>query len=181
MRLIILLAILFCISCNQKNSEEQKSTDIKTESKNEENDDQDIENAKTWLVQNIEKYFTDFNTLNGDYSSITTKEYAEFKSDATGVGMDGGMDESAFKTKWAKRNTEKAGLGEGFMIGGNDFGKIKVTKAEFKNKTESGDYMFETLIEDTEFKSKFYRDIVVKKTGNSFLIDDVIESKNEFK
>ena len=181
MRLLLLSAIIFCISCNQKNNAEQKSTDTKTETTSEQNNNQDIENAKTWLMQNIERYFANFDTLRGDYAGITTKEYAEFKSDATGVGMDGGMDEAEFKKKWAKRNIEKVGISEAFMVGGNDFGKIKVTKCEFKNKTESGDYLFETLIEDTEYKSKFYRDIIVKKTGDSFLIDDVYEIKNEFK
>jgi hypothetical protein len=180
MRFTYLIVILLFAACNQKDKEQQKTSDTITESNSDENGQQDIEKAKTWLVQNIESHFKNFDGVNSDYASITTKEYNAFKTDATSVGMDGALSEAEFKKKWSKRNTEKAGIGEGFLIGGQDFGTIKVTKCEFKNKINDGDYLFETIIEDTSFKSKFYRDIVVKKTNNSFLIDDVVEVKSEY-
>jgi hypothetical protein len=94
--------------------------------------------------------------------------------------MDGGMTEAAFKKKWGRRYSPYAGIGEGFLVAGSDFGKIKVTSCEFSNDTEMGGWLFKTIIEDTEFKSKFIRDIVVMPEGRSFLIDDVKEKGNVF-
>lgn len=132
--------------------------------------------AKKWLTENIEQFFLNFDKLEGNYSKICTKQYFEYKTDATNVEMgDDGMTKSKFGKKWPNRNPALAGMGAGFMISGQDFGKIKVTKCELLNKTLTGGWLFATLIEDIQFKAKYTRDIVVVQNKGSFLIDDVLE------
>ena len=132
--------------------------------------------AKKWLTENIEQFFLNFDKLEGNYSKICTKQYFEYKTDATNVEMgDDGMTKSKFGKKWPNRNPALAGFGAGFMISGQDFGKIKVTKCDLLNKTLTGGWLFATLIEDIQFKAKYTRDIVVVQNKGSFLIDDVLE------
>ena len=99
---------------------------------------------------------------------------------ATNVDLDGGMTESEFKNKWGRRYSEYAGVGEGFMIAGADFGKIEVTKCEFRNRTEMKNFLYDVLIVDKTFNSKFTRQVVLVKNGATFLIDNVLEISNEF-
>lgn len=137
--------------------------------------------AKTWLVTTIETYFAEFEKINGDYSNICTPEYKKFKEDATNVDMDGGMSEQEFEKTWGKETLKYAGLREGFLIGGNDFGTIKVNKSEFMERTEKNGFLFEIVLEDTEYQSLFKREVLVIPSGNSFLIDNVFEIENIFK
>ena len=179
-KIVICISLLsLFVSCSNNEQKEHTSVDA-TENSEDARKEDDVASAKKWLVETIEGFFTNFETLKGDYSTICTKEYAEFKKDATNVDMDGGMSEDAFKTKWGRRYSEYAGIQEGFLIGGTDNGKIKVSKCELKNKTEMGGYLFEVVLEDEDYKSTFYREIVVVPSQNSFLIDDVREIKNVF-
>lgn len=137
--------------------------------------------GKEWLKKNIESFFNnDANFMKG-FSHLCTEEYAEFKNDATNIDLDGGMTEAEFKSKWGRRYSEYAGIGEGFMIAGSDFGKIEITKCDFKNVTEMKNLMYEVIIIDKTFNSKFIRNVVLTKNGDSFLIDNVEEVSNEFK
>ena len=178
----ILLICMCYLSCKSK---EVKAADIETNDTlvtgvtNLSTDSSNL--AKTWLIEAIETYFAEFDKINGDYSSLCTPEYKEFKEDATNVDMDGGMDEKGFGEKWGEESIELAGLGEGFLIGGNDFGKIRVKKADFVERTEQGGFLFNVIIEDTQFESIFKREILVVPSGNSFLIDNVFELENVFK
>ena len=179
-KIVICISLLsLFVSCNNNEQKEHTSVDA-TKNAEEVKKGDNVASAQKWLVETIEGFFTNFETLKGDYSTICTKEYAEFKKDATNVDMDGGMSEDAFKTKWGRRYSEYAGIQEGFLIGGTDNGKIKVSKCELKNKTEMGGYLFEVVLEDEDYKSTFYREIVVVPSQNSFLIDDVREIKNVF-
>lgn len=179
-KIIIYISLLSLIISCSNNEQKENNDGAATENGIEERKEDDVASAKKWLVKNIEDYFANFETLKGDYSKICTKEYAEFKQDATNVDMDGGMSEEAFKTKWGRRYSEYAGIQEGFLIGGTDNGKIKVSKCELKNKTEMQGYLFEVILEDVDYKSTFYREIVVVPSQNSFLIDNVREIKNVF-
>ena len=132
--------------------------------------------AKKWLTDNIEQFFSNFDKLEGDYSKICTKEYFNYKTDATNVEMgDDGMTKAKFEKKWPNRTTGLAGIGAGFMVSAQDFGKIKVTKCEFLNRTLTGGYFFGAVIEDIQFKLKYKREIVVVQNKGAFLIDDVLE------
>ncbi len=182
-RILVLLFVVFGCNSNTNQSDHES---IKSDTTSQNTTEPEVmiqdstELGKKWLISSIEGYFKDFDKLNGDFSKICTKDYAEYKSDATGVAYDGGLTEAEFKTKWKNRNLKFAGIGEGFLIGGNDFGTIKVVKCDFKNKNPNGSLVFEAVIEDQDFKSKFYRDIVIIPSNNGFLIDDVLEIENEF-
>lgn len=139
-----------------------------------------IEAGKEWLKQNIESFFNNDNNFMKGFSYLCTEQYAEFKKDATNIDLDGGMTETEFKSKWGRRYSEHAGIGEGFMIAGTDFGKIEVSKCDFKNVTEMKNLMYDVLIIDKTFNSKFTREVVLVKNGHSFLIDNVNEISNEF-
>jgi hypothetical protein len=139
-----------------------------------------IQAGKKWIKENIESYFNnDPNFLKG-FSFLCSKQYFEFKQDATNIDLDGGMTEQAFKTKWGRRYSKYAGIGNGFMISQTDFGKIELIKIEFRNQTEMEGLLYNVLIIDKTFKSKFERQVLLIKDGNSFLIDDVLEISDSF-
>jgi uncharacterized protein with gpF-like domain len=131
--------------------------------------------AKKWLTTNIEE---NFRTPDGLIDSICTKNYAEYKSDAIGVEYDGGLTQKAFEKKWKNKfDVKHAGVGTGFLISGQDWTKIKVTKCELSPLKLKEGYLFETTIEDVgaTTKTTYKRNIQVVSSGNSFLIADVLE------
>lgn len=136
--------------------------------------------GKEWLKNNIESFFNNNDNYLKGFFYLCTKQYAEFKDDATNIDFDGGMTEAEFKSKWGRRYSVYAGIGEGFMIAGTDYGKIEVVKCEFKNTTETKNILYDVLIIDRTFNSKFTRQVVLVKNGDSFLIDNVLEISNEF-
>ena len=136
--------------------------------------------GENWLKTNIESFFNNDQNFKKGFSHLCTSQYAEFKVDATNIDINGGMTEAEFKSKWGRRYSPYAGIGEGFMIAGNDFGQIEVTKCDFKHVTEMKNLLYEVLIIDKTFHSKFTRKVVIEKKRNSFLIDDVLEISNEF-
>ncbi|MEA5459346.1 hypothetical protein VB796_09870 [Arcicella sp. LKC2W] len=176
---ILLFSILIFTACQKNKVAEQQTDSLKVESvakvdtvaKSVIVDSSEM--AKKWLIYRIEDSFK--NNM-GEYDKICTKKYAEYKSDATGVGMDGGMDEKAFKKKWSKEyDTKYSGMGIGFMINAQDWNTIKVTEVQLKNKLENGCYFFKIVVEDIEAKAKYNRDVKVIRSGKAFLIDDVLE------
>ena len=139
-----------------------------------------IQAGKEWLKINIESFFNNDNNFLKGFSYLCTEQYAEFKQDATNIDLDGGMTKAEFKSKWGRRYHEYSGIGEGFMIAGTDFGKIEVTKCDFKYVTEMKNLLYDVLIVDKTFNSKFTRKVILVKSRNSFLIDNVYEMSNEF-
>jgi hypothetical protein len=138
------------------------------------------EDAKSWLIKSIEKEFSDplFEDENQDKKvSIYTKSYEEYKTDAISIDYDGGMTEEAFKKKWAgKYDTKYAGVGTGFLISGQDWVKISISNCTLKSDLSTDSTMvFDVLLEDKGAKAKYKRDIKVIKSGNSYLVDDVLE------
>lgn len=177
---ILLFNIILLVSCQENKVSEQQADVIKVESLPKIDtitkslpsvDSSEI--VKKWLISTIEDSFKNDMV---EYDKFCTKKYAEYKSDATGVGMDGGMDENAFIKKWKKEyDTKYAGMSVGFMISGQDWVTIKVTDCTLKNKTAHGDYIFHTIVEDMGPKVKYNREVKVIRSGNKFLIDDVLE------
>jgi hypothetical protein len=136
------------LSCKHADNQQQNNiSEIEIGKQKELGKDENVELAKQWIIKNVEEFFMNFDSLKGNYSKICTEQYTEFKSDATNVDIDGGMSEGEFKTKWGRRYSEYAGIQEGFLVPGTDFGKIKVTKCEFKNKTEMGVTLGATIAE----------------------------------
>jgi hypothetical protein len=175
---LLLSIVLIAISCQKKQSDQkeiiEKSTteNVQTKSKLTSNE---VENAKKWLIETIDVYFKKDNL---EMTGITTKTYEDYKVDAINVDLDtdGALTQEAFDDKWkSKFDTKYAGIGVGFLISAEDFGKIKVTKCDLLLSQSSDGYIFKTVITDTEFKTNYKRDIKIIKSGNSFLIDDVRE------
>jgi len=176
---ILLFSFIIFTACQKNKVAEQRADSLKVENIVQADtvatsvkvDSSEI--AKKWLVDKIEDTFK--NDL-GEYDKFCTKKYAEYKSDATGVGMDGGLTEKAFKKKWSKDyDTKYSGIGIGFMINAQDWNTIKVTDVQLKNKLENGGYLFKIVVDDIEAKARNNRDVKVIRSGKSFLIDDVLE------
>lgn len=136
--------------------------------------------AQRWLKVAVEHYFSNFQKLNGSYKHLVTPSYAEMKHDASNLELDGGMSEEAFIQKYGNKDLHYKGLREGFMIAGNEFGKIQVRSSILKDQTSKG-YLLSAVIDDLTFGSSFVREVLVIKNGNSFLIDNVYEMDNIFK
>ncbi len=181
-KIIILLfaQVFFCCQSKQKEvvtTEKIVNQDsISTDKKVLETDLPESEKAKLWLVKSIENYFiSDLTLMDSVMNSVCTKTYTSYKSDATGVDMDGGLTVKEFEKKWkGKFNTKLGGAGVGFLISGQDWTKIKVSKCTLSSKKIDEGYLFETVITDVGV-ADYKRDIKVVKSGDNFLIADVLE------
>lgn len=179
MKLIILSSLFLIISCKEEN----KNTTIKAnqapkESIVEKSESNESEDAKKWLTENIEKFFkTDLSTMDSAMQNITTKDYYEYKTDATNVEMDtdGSLTEKEFDKKWKdKFDTKKAGIDVGFLISGQDWNEIKVSKCNFISQ-DGNSYLFDIILEDKEYKAEYPIQVKVVKEKEGFLITDVLQ------
>ncbi|MBC7885237.1 MAG: hypothetical protein H7X99_07165 [Saprospiraceae bacterium] len=178
---IHLISVIFLFSCQNKpqpTSGNQVVTTIvdSPAAHSEMYDDEssiDTEDAVTWLTEVIETHFNE-----GVYpmEDICTPKYYEYKMDAIQVGYDGGMNEEVFNKKWSSDfDIEHAGRGTGFLISGQDWGTLKVTKCTPISDGKKGFLMLNVTIEDKELKSTYHRDIKIVPVGKAYLIDDVVE------
>jgi hypothetical protein len=135
-------------------------------------ENQDQENAKDWLIKAIE---INFNKDTFDTADITTKTYAEYKSDAINIEYENGLTQEAFKKKWKNKFDLKYVGYNGFLVPTQDYGKIKVSSCKLLSVTKDKAYIFETIIRDVDYKHNYKRDIKVIHSGKSFLIADVKE------
>jgi hypothetical protein len=176
----LFLIILVIFSCTNDSS---KETDTLAQTKIDSTvTDQKLypDQAKEWLMKSIENEFSD--PLFEDKEridhpkNIYTNTYEEYKTDAIGVEYDSGMTQAAFKEKWSKiYNTKLAGIGNGFLISAQNWGKIKITDCALLEPQNEVFLMFHVIIEDLEFKTKYRRDIKVVKQKGKYKIDDVLE------
>jgi len=135
--------------------------------------DIDTEDAVRWLTEVIESHLND-----GGYpmEDICTPKYYEYKMDAVQVGYDGGLNDEQFRKKWSSDyDIKHAGLGTGFMISGQDWGTIKVTKCVPVSDGKKGFLMLNVTIDDKDMKAAYHRDIKIVPVGKAYLIDDVVE------
>lgn len=141
------------------------------------------EEAKKWLEKSIEDYFkSELSSLDKNMQKITTKDYYDYKTDAMNVDMDvdGSLTEQEFKDKWkGKFDTKKAGVGVGFLIAGQDWDKIQVTKCELISEN-GNNYLFDVVLNDKALKAVYPVKVKVSKENNSFLIADVLQDTPEF-
>lgn len=166
----ILVAITL-VACNESISDSKSETNLSEKSISKKNEQTAA--AKKWLIKAIEDFF--LNNMS-DQKMITTTRYNEYKSDAIGVDMDGGMTAKEFQLKWGKiYDTNYAGMGVGFLISGQDYGKIKVTKCDAKASNVENEFIFDVQIDVPEMKAVYHREIKLVESNNSFLIDDVKE------
>jgi hypothetical protein len=168
--ILIISSVFLLFSCGGNTENSSSAVENKQESTSEKYAELDKGKAEDWLVKALEKFFEEEQSY-----SIFTREYVDYKADATAVGYDDGLTEEEFNTKWSSKfNTKYAGLGNGFLISAQDWSKIIVTNCEFKKQKDSVLY-FDVILTDKDFKEDYKREIhVIEKNGN-FLISDVLE------
>lgn len=177
--LILIGVFLFLTSCSEKTGTENESESDSTEvaidaSATLATPLSTAQDPKVWLTEVIEGYFS---SNSYPEEKITTPSYYEYKMDAINVDMDGGLTKDQFIAKWKNNyNPEKAGIGTGFFISGQDFGTVKVNKCELAEATEENGWLLNVELTDTDFNATYNRQFVLIRNGNSFLIDDVIEN-----
>lgn len=180
MKNIIIISLLLIISCSETKKEEIKINNLPKESVVENNTKESTE-AKAWLVKSIESYFNaDISNQENIMQNITTKDYYDFKTDATNVDLvvDGSLTLKEFQKKWKNKfNTENVALNTGFLISAQDWTKIEVKKCDLNASLEN-DYSFYVELQDIESKEVFKRIIKVTKIKNKFFIGNVLEKVN---
>lgn len=187
MKRMMIASLFLIIGCKEERKEAavtQTDPEVKEnvvpETKPQENES---EEAKKWLEKNIEDYFkSDLGNLDKNMQKMTTKDYYDYKTDAMNVDMDvdGSLTEQEFKDKWkGKFDTKKAGVGVGFLIAGQDWDKVQVTKCELISENENN-YLFDVILNDKALKAVYPVKVRLSKENNSFLIADVLQDTPEF-
>lgn len=187
----MIIASLFLITaCKEEKKEiqpqalqEQESISPKTETGISENKPDESGEAKKWLEKSIENYFkADLGNLDKEMQKITTKDYYDYKTDAMNVDMDvdGSLTLKEFQNKWKNKfDVRKAGVNIGFLISGQDWEEIKVSKCEQVLKSvplsesEPAVFIFDVILSDEKLKSQYPVEIEVIKQNDSFLIANV--------
>jgi len=179
MKLVIILIGFATLSCKMNNPNTEHlisgSDSITMSNQNSdlsENDDLS-EDAKEWLEMVIPSVFNDGGFAMKD---ICTEEYYQYKTDATGVGYDGGMKETAFHGKWRNSfDTKYAGMGVGFLISGQDYGKIELPTINYIKRDTKDNYIFDLVIRDVDGKVNYPITIKIVPRGKAYLIADVLQ------
>lgn len=182
MKRTIIASFFFIIACKEEKKEIK--TDAKPQQTEEKvvlnNEFNEAEDAKKWLEKSIVDYFkADIGSEEKNREKITTQDYFEYKTDATNVDMDvdGSLTEKEFQDKWkSKFNTNKAGVGVGFLISAQDWDKIEVESCDLKSSSKD-EYIFNVVLTDNSFKAKYPSVIKVVKQNGSFLIADVLQDE----
>lgn len=175
MRNVIFASLFLIIACKETKKENGKSSETENISKI---NSAETEAAKRWLEKSIENYFSaDISDQEKIMQNITTKGYYEFKTDATNVDMDvdGSLSLQDFQKKWkTKFDVQKAGVGVGFLITGQDWDKITITKCDAILESENT-YLFDVILTDKKNNANYPIQISVFKHQNSYLIGDVLQ------
>lgn len=175
---IITLTAMSHADAQKKNTDRKAPTQQKGAKEN-----KDIEKGKIWITRVVASTLNKANGLaentneeaEGKHKEIYTDQYMAYKNDAMEAGMKGKMSLKEFKKKWAKDfNCEYAGTSTGYLVADTDYGFIEITRCVFIKKIGAA-YLFETIIRDTEAKIDYKRDLKIIPSGNSFLIEDVLE------
>jgi len=178
MKRYILISLLFGLISCQNNSREKSSDQIDTLA-NQDFDKNPIgkETGCKWIKDNVENYFNKGGGSIEKIQSLTIPEYYEFKMDAinTGLDLDSSITEFELAQKWkSKFDIKTAGLGNGFLISGQDWKNIQVSSCELLNENAS-EINLKVLISDCDFQTDYHRDIKLVLLGNQIKIADVKE------
>lgn len=142
--------------------------------------DAEADQARQWLVTSIEDFFSKPEKFEQDIDqenpkSIFTRQYREYKLDAIQLEYQGEEEEKAFLKKWeGPYNTRYVGSGS-FLFSGQDFGEVKVTRCELKERTKDQAFVFAVTTRDITYKADGKGDIKVIRTADGYRIDDVRE------
>ncbi len=182
---MIIASLFSIIACKEEKKENitqsrpQVKEEVFQEAKSQANES---EEAKKWLQKNIEDYFkADLVAQEKVMQKITTKEYFDYKTDATNVDLDvdGSLTEKEFEDKWKKKfDIKKAGTGVGFLISGQDWDKIKVSECKLL-ESKKNDFLFDVVLADEKMKAKYPIKVKVIKNKDSFVIADVWQEESK--
>lgn len=182
MKRTIIASLFLIIGCKEEKKEIKTVTEPQqTEEKAlQDNQSNEAEDAKKWLERSIVDYFkADIGIGEKNLQKITTKDYFDYKTDATNVDLDvdGSLTEKEFQNKWkSKFDTSKAGIGIGFLIPAQDWINIEVESCDLKSSTKDG-YIFNVVLRDDGYKAHYPSVIKVIKENGSFLIADVLQDE----
>lgn len=181
MKRTIIASLFLIIACKEEKKEVQSVAEPQKIEENvaaSEPKSNDSGEAKKWLEKSIVDYFkADLGNLDKAMQKMTTKDYYDYKTDATNVDLDvdGSLTEKEFEDKWKKKfDISKAGIGIGFLISAQDWNHIEVGSCELKSSSDN-EYIFNVVLTDNDFKSKYPSVIKVIKQNGSFLIADVLQ------
>ncbi len=182
---MIIASLFSIIACKEEKRENitqsrpQVKEEVVQEAKSQANES---EEAKKWLQKNIEDYFkADLVAQEKVMQKITTKEYFDYKTDATNVDLDvdGSLTEKEFEDKWKKKfDIKKAGTGVGFLISGQDWDEIKVSECKLL-ESKKNDFLFDVVLADEKMKAKYPIKVKVIKNKDSFVIADVWQEESK--
>ncbi len=182
---MIIASLFSIIACKEEKKENitqsrpQVKEEVVQEAKSQANES---EEAKKWLQKNIEDYFkADLVAQEKVMQKITTKEYFDYKTDATNVDLDvdGSLTEKEFEDKWKKKfDIKKAGTGVGFLISGQDWDEIKVSECKLL-ESKKNDFLFDVVLADEKMKAKYPIKVKVIKNKDSFVIADVWQEESK--
>ncbi len=182
---MIIASLFSIIACKEEKKENitqsrpQVKEEVVQEAKSQANGS---EEAKKWLQKNIEDYFkADLVAQEKVMQKITTKEYFDYKTDATNVDLDvdGSLTEKEFEDKWKKKfDIKKAGTGVGFLISGQDWDEIKVSECKLL-ESKKNDFLFDVVLADEKMKAKYPIKVKVIKNKDSFVIADVWQEESK--
>ncbi|ASE60364.1 hypothetical protein [Chryseobacterium indologenes] len=185
MKRMIIASLFSIIACKEEKKENitqsrpQVKEEVVQEAKSQANGS---EEAKKWLQKNIEDYFkADLVAQEKVMQKITTKEYFDYKTDATNVDLDvdGSLTEKEFEDKWKKKfDIKKAGTGVGFLISGQDWDEIKVSECKLL-ESKKNDFLFDVVLADEKMKAKYPIKVKVIKNKDSFVIADVWQEESK--
>ncbi|QWT87641.1 hypothetical protein KBP46_07300 [Chryseobacterium sp. PCH239] len=178
MKRTIIASLFMIIACKEEKKEIKKDGEIQPikEKVVLHNDSNEAEEAQKWLEKSIVYYFkADIGSEEKNMQKITTKDYFDYKTDATNVNLDvdGSLTDKEFQDKWkSKFDTSKAGVGIGFLISAQDWNSIEVESCDLKSSSRD-EYIFNVVLRDDGFKAQYPSVIKVVKENGSFLIADV--------
>ena len=182
---MIIASLFSIIACKEEKKENitqsrpQVKEEVVQEAKSQANES---EESKKWLQKNIEDYFkADLMAQEKVMQKITTKEYFDYKTDATNVDLDvdGSLTEKEFEDKWKKKfDIKKAGTGVGFLISGQDWDEIKVSECKLL-ESKKNDFLFDVVLADEKMKAKYPIKVKVIKNKDSFVIADVWQEESK--
>ncbi|WP_160136817.1 hypothetical protein [Chryseobacterium sp. c4a] len=184
MKRTIIASLFLIIACKEEKKENTTITQPEAEQVKEKvvlnNESNESETAQKWLEKSIVDYFkADLVKQDKNMQKMTTKDYYDYKTDATNVDLDvdGSLTEQEFKDKWkGKFDTSKAGIGIGFLIPAQDWINIEVGSCELKSASKD-EYTFNVVLRDDGFKAKYPSVVKVIKENGSFLIADVLQEE----
>ncbi|WP_288442290.1 hypothetical protein [uncultured Chryseobacterium sp.] len=178
MKRTIIASLFMIIACKEEKKEIKKDGEIQPikEKVVLHNESNEAEEAQKWLEKSIVDYFkADIGSEEKNMQKITTKDYFDYKTDATNVNLDvdGSLTDKEFQDKWkSKFDTSKAGVGIGFLISAQDWNSIEVESCDLKSSSRD-EYIFNVVLRDDGFKAQYPSVIKVVKENGSFLIADV--------